>query len=79
MKIAIFADEITNPTDMAHTKNEIECYRNAVIEELTKMGREDNTLDVATEIDVMRQRSDDAIENYMDFNSPRECAAMFVM
>lgn len=57
---------------MKHTKEEIEAYRKAVVAELVGMGEE-------KEAEVMGQRSDEAIDNYMEFNTPHDCAMMFVM
>ena len=66
-------------TKMKYTKAEIENYRNAVIEALLEYGKQYPKIDINTEIEVMKSRSDESIENYMDFNTPQECAWMFIM
>ena len=59
------------------TKEEIEQYRQAVIKELRHL--DPNKANIEEEIQIMLERSDEAIINYMEFNTPLECAEMFCM
>lgn len=64
---------------MKHTKEEIERYREAVIEAFGEYGKQYPEIDVTTEVEAMRQCPDANIEEYMECNTPKECAWMFLM
>lgn len=61
------------------TKKEIEQYRQAVIEELKHLDVDSSIVNIDEEIQIMLEKSDNAITNYMEFNTPLECAEMFCM
>ena len=62
------------------TKEEIEKYRQAVIDAFVEYGKQYPEIkDIDMEIKVMKGRSDKFIEEYMEYNTPEETAWIFLM
>ncbi len=66
---------------MKHTKEEIESFRKAVINEIKEIpvyeGKHPANYD--DEINAVKNYPEHVIENAMEYNSPQEFAAMLVM
>lgn len=66
---------------MKPTKEQIELYRQAVIDELKKLpvyaGMQPANYNV--EIEVVKNYSTHVLENAMEFNTPKEYAEMLIM
>ncbi len=62
------------------TKEEIEKYRQAVIDAFVEYGKQYPEIkSIDQEIEVMKGRSDKNIAEYMEFNTPEETAWIFLM
>ncbi len=61
------------------SKEEIEQYRQAVIDAFVEYGKQYPDIDISSEIEVMKRRSDDFVAEYMEYNTPKETAWMFIM